>query len=1015
MSLLDDHQPCAPGSPWWRSEPDRERAEAYRERLGREFPSDPCQMTSAFSRRAFLGLMAASASLAGMTGCRRPEEEIRPYSKMPENMVEGVPRYYATTLERAGEPIGVLAQDHEGRPVKLEGNPDHPSSGGALDPITQAATLELYDPDRSRFPRKDGKRISREAFEQFLDNLFGEDPTVGRGGLRFLCERTTSPVWAELRDRVLEQLPEAKFHYWEPIHDEPVLKGVRRISGRALRPRPDFGRADRIVALDADFLAEGPERLRSARAFATRRDPEATERCNRLYVLEPAFTLTGIAADHRAAVPAGRIPAVAAALAIELMMIRPEVADVLGDWTSPLGQAAETQTNSFMKEVARDLADHRGRAVVVAGPRQPAGVHALVALLNTWLAGACIEYVEPPEPVPGNLIESMTELATALRAGQVGKLIILGGNPAFDAPSDLAFASAIGEAGESLHLSFYFNETSALCRWHAPRAHALESWDVKVQPGGGSMSQPQIQPIFDGWSDLELLARIAGGALSRPYELVRDFYDRCAATMRSKGAEPVAWDRALERGLTHIVSAEIVSNKAVREMIERAGPQPITEMMHAHPAERTLELVVRPDPHLFDGRLANLGWLQEAPDPVTKLAWDNAAVMSPATARELGVANEDMVRVETDGRAVELPVWTLPGTADGSILTNLGYGRTRAGRVGNGHGVDVYPMLTTDSGHVLSGVRVAATGRRGELASVQDHWSLEGRPFVLEVEDEEYRRHPEKALPHKEHHPGAGQLWDPHDYTESPQWAMAIDLSRCIGCNACLLACQAENNIPIVGKQEVRNGREMHWIRVDRYFRGDPESPALEAVFQPLPCQHCENAPCESVCPVTATTHSPDGINEMTYNRCIGTRYCSNNCPFKVRRFNYLNYHGEVPVRYEGDRMPELKHMAMNPDVTVRMRGVMEKCTFCLQRIRRAGWQAKAEGRSRETGEVRTACQQACPTGAIRFGDLTDPDDPIRRVQENPRAYQLLPEYNLRTRVHYLGRLRNRNPRVGEM
>ena len=717
---------------------------------------------------------------------------------------------------------------------------------------------------------------------------------------------------------------------------------------------------------------------------------------NRLYTAEAQYTVTGAMADHRLRVRVGDTAELAKALARGLKLLPAAELKILNNGVS--------KQDKWVTGVARDLERNRGRGLVVAGPRQPAAVHALVHWINEALGnvGQTVSYTDPARDAGGQ--RSIAELAKAIAAGEVATLVMSAGNPAYDAPADLHFAESLKKVPVSIHLGIDVNETASLATWHLPRAHDLEAWgDGRAHDGTVTFQQPLIEPLYGGRSAIEILALVSGNKDRRGYDLVRNYWlarwGDAAAGNSAEQAEAAKktekkWRRCLHDGLLLDSARQAIQVSVDAVAVRRA-------VNALRPAEvNTLEVAFYADSCVWDGRFANNGWLQEAPDPMTKLTWGNAALVSPATAESLGLETGDVVVIEVDGARVEIPVWVQPGHADTAISLALGYGRERAGRVGDNVGENVYPIRTAAGMGFRSGVTVRKTGRRYVFASTQEHHSMEGRPLVREAALDEYVEHPEFAKEAVEH-PPLISLYEEPSYDEGYQWGMSIDLNSCIGCNGCLVACQSENNIPIVGRQEVLNGREMHWIRLDRYYTGDPEEP--EAVSQPVNCQQCENAPCENVCPVQATAHSPEGLNDMAYNRCVGTRYCANNCPYKVRRFNYLDFH---------DGIEESQQMAFNPNVTVRVRGVMEKCTYCVQRIQEKKITARAEGREVADGEIKTACQQTCPAEAIVFGNINDPESRVTKLKQQNRDYALLGELNTKPRTTFLAKLRNPNPEL---
>jgi molybdopterin-containing oxidoreductase family iron-sulfur binding subunit len=885
----------------------------------------------------------------------------------------------------------MLVSSYDGRPIKAEGNPEHPESLGALSAIAQATVLDLYDPDRSQ------RLVYRESGQEYVRTWddFAVQTTelmTGNGvGFAVLSEASSSPSLRRMRQRLLDALPGATWYEYEPISRDHEREGMRLAFGRPLRPSPQLDRARIIACFDADPLADHPASLRLTREFAASRRPDLAA-MSRLYVVEPSYTLTGGRADHRVAAPASRIPGLLAALAAEIATQHGvELPPGLGEDRS----GSDLQGHSdFVSQLANDLVSHRGGGVILVGPRQAPEVHALAAALNEALAnsGNGVVYNEDPDPDRPSHAEAIAELASRMGAGSVQTLLILGGNPAYDAPADLGFAELLDRVPNTIHLSHYDNETSRGCRWHLPRAHYLECWgDGLAWDGTWTMQQPLIEAIYGGRSAVELLAAFLDPEPVRGYDVVRE-----TARQVSTGDFERFWRRSLHDGMIKGREAPAVAPKLDPAGLEKAA-RALDELPTARgPGAEGIELLLCGDARVFDGRFANNAWLQELPDPITKITWDNALLMSPVTARDLGIKDQDLVAVETPKAMVELP--------------------TAAGRVGTGVGVDSYVLRRTEAMHVIDGVTLRPTGGRYTLACTQDHHAIDPLGFgernrrvgnlVREASVGSYLEDPE-LFHHMDHHPPLKQLWKEKNY-EGEQWGMAIDLNACTGCNACVVACQAENNIPVVGRQQVINQREMHWLRIDRYFKTEPGVAAAdvsdaEMVFQPMTCVHCENAPCEQVCPVAATQHTEDGLNAMVYNRCIGTRYCSNNCPYKVRRFNFFNYH---------KKLSDVTKMQFNPEVTVRSRGVMEKCTYCVQRIEAARIPARNDNRPVADGEVVPACAQTCPAKAIHFGNLNDPESEISGLRSDHRSYAALVEINVRPRTHYLARLSN--PAGGE-
>jgi len=987
--------------------------------LEAEFPAadDP----GGVSRRRWLQVMGASLMLGAAGGCRWKKEEILPLASQPPRRLPGEFQRFATARDIAGSALGLRVTSVDGRPIKIEGNPRHPQSLGATDAWTQASILELYDPDRSgSVLQRTGAEAMEQTWPKFLEFLRPQLAAIGKtqgAGLAVLSEASSSPTLAALRDRLLKAYPQAKWHEYEPLSHDNEREGARLAFGEPVRTHLALEKARVIVCLDADPLGVHPAAVRYARDFAKGRDPEAGP-MNRLYVVEPCPTITGSVADHRLALRCGEVAWFARAL---------HAAVVQG-----LGSKAEAATESgpdesptaFVRAVAKDLKTHGAHVVVIAGPRQAPEVHALVHEINAALGsvGHVVAYTADPEPNRPRHVAAISSLVADMQAGKVQMLVMLGGNPVYDAPADLRFAEAMTKVPARLHLSPYDNETSLLCSWHLPRSHYLESWgDARGYDGTYSIIQPLIAPLHDSRTALELLALLAGEEKATGYDLVRVTFKELA------GPEwETKWGSCLESGLLAGSAWPAASPRLVRETPPGdPGPQPGDGL----PGPEQTEIVFCPGSGVYDGRFANNAWLQEMPDPMTKLTWDNAAWMSPATAKALGVDHGTLVRVNCGGREVEIPAYVMPGQAPGTVAVALGYGRAAAGKVGGDAGrevppvgVDVYPLRTARALHFAADATVTPTGKPYALATTQEHHAIDAaaaaargrrigelvREFTLAEYEEESKRDPQFAR-HAGHLPELESLWEEPKY-EGRRWGLTIDLSKCTGCGACMVACQAENNVPVVGKERVLRGRQMHWIRVDRYYRGEGESPRV--VQQVVMCHHCENAPCEQVCPVAATVHSKEGLNDMVYNRCVGTRYCSNNCPYKVRRFNFFNYRKDLE-----EPENEVLKMVYNPEVTIRSRGVMEKCTYCVQRIQAAKIEAKNRREPIRDGQVLTACQQACPAGAIVFGDLGFRDDRgepslVAKLRRSARAYEMLAELNVKPRTSYLARIRNPNPEL---
>ncbi len=969
------------GRKYWRSLEELAGTPEFESFLHREFPENASEWTDPKGRRDFLRLMGASLALAGLGACtKQPLEKIVPYVRQPEEIVPGRPLFYATALEQAGYGLGVLVESHLGRPTKIEGNPDHPASLGATNALGQASILGLYDPDRSQVVRKAGRISTWDTFLQELSGPLETQRARGGRGLRILTGSITSPTLAALLEQLERQFPEARWHQWQPAGRDNVHEGARLSFGLDVDTHYDLSQADVIVSLGADFLGSGAGSVRYANDFALRRRVLGGEGAmNRLYVLEPTPSITGSMADHRLPLPAGRLENAALSLAAQLGVPVP---------------GGQTEHEAWLTAAARDLQSRGARGLVIAGDEAPPNVHALAHACNHFLGavGNAVVHTEAVEARPVRQLESIRELAADMGEGRVELLLMLGGNPVYDAPADLEFASRLDRVPLRIHCSAYEDETSARCHWHLPATHSLESWgDVRAYDGTATIQQPLIAPLFGGKSNLEVAAALLGRGGASSHDLVKEHW---RGRHRGGEFEPF-WLRSVHDG--------VVEGTRAAALVPA-----IQTVYRTVPETEGYEVIFRADPSVGDGEFSNNGWMQELPKPFTKLTWDNAVLIAPATAQELGLATGDRVALTLGERSLQGPAWIVPGQAAGTVCVHLGYGRTHAGRVGNGAGFDAYPLRTSSGLWQVSGVEVSRGPGTHRFASTQSHFAIEveasaeaeRRHLVREGTLEEYREHPE-FVHEMGHEFGDEYSLFPRWKYEGYAWGMTIDLGACTGCNACVVACQSENNIPVVGKDQVELGREMHWIRVDGYFHGDLDNPHF--VHQPMPCQHCENAPCEVVCPVAATTHSAEGINEMTYNRCVGTRYCSNNCPYKVRRFNFL--------LYQDWDTPSLKLMR-NPDVSVRSRGVMEKCSYCVQRINAARIQAKIENRRIRDGEVRTACQAVCPSRAISFGDINDPDSEVSRWKADPLEYGILSELQTRPRTTYLARLRNPNPEM---
>jgi MoCo/4Fe-4S cofactor protein with predicted Tat translocation signal len=1078
-----DVSSASSGKKYWRSLEELADSPVFEEFVQREFPQAAEEWNDPVERRTFLKLMGASLALAGLSGCViQPPEKIVPYARQPEEGVPGRGLYFATAFSLSGIATPLLARSNEGRPTKLEGNPDHPNNrnsdpndkgSSATDIFSQASILTLYDPDRSQTPLYRG---DTRPWSQFVGEIRGliEDQNHGfkvtkGAGLRFLTETITSPALAAQLKQVLTDFPEAKWHQYEPANRDNARAGAVMAFGQPVNTIYDFSKAERILSLGSDFLSAMPGTLRYARDYAAKRriNGEKAE-MSRLYVIESTPTLTGANADHRFSVKPSALSNIASTIASSL----PSASQV---FPFPLVlKNVREESSPWLPAIIEDLRQHPGASIVIPGDEQPPIVHLVAHLMNAALGnvGKTVFYTDPIEANSVDQTQSLRELVNDIDGGKVEMLIIIGGNPAYNTPADLRldFDRLNNKVKLRAHLNLYNNETSEICHWHIPATHYLESWgDARSYDGTVTIVQPLIAPLYEGKTAHELLAVFSDNYDRKPYDIVKDYWRGVGAGGQGSGAGPKAsptpvstpvsnarqavstgsgsdrgaaassssadfeswWRKCLHDGFipnTALPTKTVSLKSDWASSLNSSGPRP--------PATGTYEVLFRTDPSIYDGRFANNGWLQELPKPLTKITWDNVALVSGNTAKKLVVAPPDyeqgkkgreafvdQIELKLDGRAISkaLPVWIMPGQPDDVITIHLGYGRTRAGRVGSTTiswpdsplpqgGFNAYEIRTSQAPWSAAGAQASKVGGQFQLATTQTHFLMEGRKLLRESSLEEYlkdkedlREEAEKGK--KELHELS--LYPEFDYKNQGNgyaWGMSIDLNSCVGCNACMIACQSENNIPIVGKEQVVRSREMHWIRIDTYFKGeDPNKPDAGPFFQPVPCMHCENAPCEPVCPVHATVHSSEGLNDMVYNRCVGTKYCSNNCPYKVRRFNFFLYQDWDTPTYQ---------LMRNPDVSVRSRGVMEKCTYCVQRIQAAKIQSEIEGRPVHDGEIVTACQSVCPTEAIVFGNINDPNSKVSKLKALERDYSLLGELNTRPRTTYLSALRNPNPEI---
>jgi len=1054
------------GPKYWRSMDQLADTPEFRQWLEREFPQGASELADPVTRRHFVKIMSASFLLAGvgLTGCRRPEEKILPFAKMPDNYVHGVSQFYATAMPTRNSAIPLVVQSDDGRPTKIEGNPQHPDSNGGTDQFAQASILNLYDPDRAIRFTGNGSTKRREEALDFLTSLSTQARANGGQRLAFLLERSSSPSRARLQRLVSERLPQAQWFVYEPVDFDIHRQAATAAFGKSVAPYFKLDEANVIVSLDCDFIGTEENSYINCRRFARRRNPEksAGQPMSRLYAVEGLLTLTGANADHRLRIPSSAAQGFAARLASAILAQKGGGAELQGGVTKL--SAALAGQDAWIAECAKDLlsADNAGKSLVLAGHRQPLAVHTLAYAINAALGniGTTVVLHEVPESKEGNI----SQLAQALNGSQIDTLVILGGNPVYNAPADLAWAQAQAKAKSVVRLGYYEDESFPANGWHLPMAHYLESWgDARTADGTVVPVQPLIEPLFGGMTELEVLSRIGGLEKTSPYDVVRETY----RGLGSDGEEN--WKKFLHDGFlagSAAAPASVQLNGNACAAALNAAPAPQL------PSRDRLEVVFHRSHSVDDGRFNNNGWLQETADPVTKLTWDNAILISPETARELGVGEYDeerrgnkvrkglfknqIVELELNGRKIRGPIWLQPGLAKDTVGLALGYGREKTGRIGRldtgqPAGFNAYKLRASTADGFAVGGKITPTSETYQLANTQEHGSMEGRPIIREATKKQYDEHPEFAKnmdlsspAHMAHIPkdetGNPKMIYPRPvYNGTHQWGMSIDLNACVGCTACMLACQSENNVPIVGKDQVTKGREMTWLRLDRYFAGSVDDP--QVAYQPMLCQHCENAPCESVCPVNATVHDEEGLNLMVYNRCVGTRYCSNNCPYKVRRFNYFDYsrrprnalyRDPFTARTDGEwelkrwfKQPErgsipddeweLLKLVRNPQVSVRMRGVMEKCTFCIQRIEEAKITQKVKaGPSGDVrvpdGTIKTACQQACPAEAIVFGDVSDPNSKVSQLKKQARDYAVLGFLDTRPRLTYLARVRNPNP-----
>ena len=1052
----------ATGRRYWRSLDELADTPEFKDWLHREFPQGASELEDGQNRRQFLKIMSASFALAGLglagAGCRRPEEKLEPFGQQQADYIYGEPQFFATAMPTRTGAIPLVVKSYEGRPIKIEGNALYPGSNGGTDRYAQASILDVYDPDRARHFKQDGKVVSREEALKSLDDLSAKFSANSGEGLAFLAESSTSPSRARLQKIIADNFPQSKWFTYDAIDSGIHQRAATQAFGQPVKPIFHFDKAKVILSLDCDFLGGEDDTHNHIRKFAAGR--RAGEGMSRLYAVESLFTLTGASADHRLRVAASVIAKIAEEIGFQISTGTAVIT------ANNISANAVNQYLDWIQPCVVDLLKHKGEALVVAGQRQPLEVHLLAYAINSALGaiGNTVTLIPATEAAGADLKN--------LDSASMDTLVILGGNPAYNLDQLLNAKTIVRFGYYEDETSNYVNSYPSFSSWHFPAAHYLESWgDALTSDGTLVPIQPLIQPLFGGITELELLAHIAGESQTNPYDIVRSTQNLGNGVEWGIGSLKAEefWRKFLFNGFKPNSASEPVSANFSAQT---------PNIKSVAPAAENLEVIFYRDSKVDDGRYANNGWMQELPDPITKMTWDNAVLVSRKTARELGVANGDIVEISLNGKTVTGPIWTQPGMADYSLGLALGYGREKAGRVGTGVGFNAYKIFSGK--YIETGAMVRKTGETYTLACTQNHWSMEGHPAVREANLDEFLKEPKFAQEdfHGVEPPIVKSLYpnplDEAKKTALHQWGMSVDLNACVGCGTCVIACQSENNIPIVGKDQVLRGREMHWMRIDRYFTSDPKrknNPSIfdpmadenqtdanqqfaewiddvQAVNQPMMCQMCEAAPCENVCPVAATVHDQEGLNVMAYNRCIGTRYCSNNCPYKVRHFNFLDFNKRPLTELKGPMYSttlthktdgqwdllrwwkdtnsgmrtedewDLIKLSKNPDVTVRMRGVMEKCTYCTQRIEQAKIAQKVKAGS--TGNVRlseaagtvpkTACQQACPAGAIVFGDVSDADSTVSKLKLQPLNYSVLSDLLTKPRTTYLARVRNPNP-----
>ncbi len=1041
------------GKDYWRSIEEFADAPEFGEFVKREYPNHAENWDDSLSRRNFVKVLGASLAFAGLSGCViQPPEKIVPYVRQPEDLLPGKPLFFATAMTLGGVATGLLAKSFEGRPVKIEGNPSHPGSLGSTDALAQASLLDMYDPDRSQEILYRGNPKSWQDFVVAVRTAVSENGADGGAGVRFLTETVTSPTLQDQFKKLAAEMPNAKWVQYEPVNGDNAHLGAKLAFGSPAQAVYKFDAAERILSLDADIFSGFNVRYTAdfAKGRALHHDKKDI---NRLYVVETTASLIGAKADHRLPVQHSLMPEIGKAIA--------KAVGVAG------ANSTYTDNADWIAAMARDLLAHKGRSLVVAGDNQPPVVHALAHAMNAALenVGKTVAYIEPLAPSEKTQAEQLKELIADIDGGRVKMLVIMGGNPVYKTPADLKLTrERMDKIALRIHLGQHVDETGAICQWNVSEKHYLESWsDARAYDGTVSIIQPLVQPLYEGRSVHEIVQLFFRENFDKKdYGIVKEFWQtqNISPTVPVKGekkaenhaetasanpgdghggekpvaeaAKPAAATAApktFEDNWRRAVHDGVVPNTAFPAKTVAVNTAFLSQPETKPDASGSLEISILPDPSVYDGRFTNNGWLQELPNPLTKITWENVALVSPATAARLSLnrgndpdeisggergtaffttkgsnMTADTVTLKYQGGTIEksVPVWIMPGQPDDVVTIFMGYGRTRAGKIGTGIGYNAFDVQRSDAMNFGFG-DITKTGEKTTIASTQIHFNMEGRDILRTFDLDAYQADPDIGH-QKDEYPltmfQSGAEVYQKQYAENHKWGMTIDLNSCVGCNACVLACQSENNIPVVGKEQVERSREMHWMRVDAYYSGNDVNKPEGVSFQPVLCQQCEQAPCEVVCPVTATVHNPEGLNDMVYNRCVGTRYCSNNCPYKVRRFNFLLYQDWDTPQYK---------LMRNPEVTIRSRGVMEKCTYCTQRISAARIEAEKDVRRVRDGEIVTACQSACATNAIIFGDMNDPLSKIAESKKDHRNYILLNELNTQPRTTYLAGLKNQN------